>query len=117
MMMSTDASRQLFRIKLVHTIVWAIFAGSIVAIPLATVAGRFNLSAWLSVLVWVEVGILAFNGLHCPLTAIAARHTENRAPNFDIFLPEWLARWNKQIFGTLFAVAELYLGWRGPGGG
>ena len=68
-------------------------------------------------LVWLEVAVLAANDLHCPLTAIAARHTGDRAPNFDIFLPECLARWNKHIFGTLFAVAELYLWWHWPAGG
>lgn len=39
-------------------------------------------------------------------------------PNFDIFLPEWLARWNKEIFGSLFVVGVLltvgrWLAWLG----
>jgi len=29
--------------------------------------------------------------------------------NFDIYLPEWLARYNKQIFGPLYAVGVAYL--------
>jgi hypothetical protein len=32
---------------------------------------------------------------------------QQRADNFDIYLPLWLARRNKVIFGTLFAVGEL----------
>ena len=38
----------------------------------------------------------------CPLTAIAARYTSDRRDNFDIDLPEWLARENKRIFGGLY---------------
>ena len=45
-------------------------------------------------------------------TDLAARYTEDRAANFDIYLPEWLARNNKAIFGTLFAVNELIVLWR-----
>jgi len=36
------------------------------------------------------------------LTDVAARFTEDRAANFDIYLPLWLARYNKTIFGTIF---------------
>jgi hypothetical protein len=32
--------------------------------------------------------------------------------NFDISLPEWLAKHNKLIFGSLFAIAELFLLWQ-----
>jgi hypothetical protein len=35
----------------------------------------------------------------------------DRADNFDIFLPEWLARHNKLVFGTIFALGELLLVW------
>ena len=46
------------------------------------------------------------------MTDWAARFTQDRAANFDIYLPEWLARNNKVIFGTLFAVNELFVLWR-----
>jgi hypothetical protein len=29
--------------------------------------------------------------------------------NFDIYLPLWLARRNKMIFGTLFGIGELFV--------
>ena len=44
-----------------------------------------------------------------PLTAVAARYTDDRRANFDIYLPEWLARYNKQIFGPLYAMGVAYL--------
>jgi hypothetical protein len=43
------------------------------------------------------------------LTDLAARNTEERADNFDIYQPLWLARHNQAIFGTLFVAGELFL--------
>lgn len=89
-------------VKLAHTFVWALFAGLIVAIPLASFYGRHAVAAWSAAVVAVEVLVLAVNGFRCPLTAVAARYTEDRRDNFDIYLPQWLARHNKVIFGTLY---------------
>ena len=47
-----------------------------------------------------------------PLTGAARRYTRDRSDNFDIFLPEWLAKHNKLIFGSLFAIGELFLLWQ-----
>ncbi len=60
-------------------------------------------------LVVVECAVLAVNRGRCPLTDLAARYTEERTDNFDIYLPLWLAQRNKTIFGTLFAVGELFV--------
>jgi hypothetical protein len=43
------------------------------------------------------------------MTGLAARYTSNRAPNFDIFLPLWLARHNQSVFGTLFFAGALFV--------
>jgi hypothetical protein len=59
-----------------------------------------------------ECLVLAVNRGRCPLTNLAARYTDERAANFDIYLPEWLARHNKSIFGLLFVAGELVLLWR-----
>jgi hypothetical protein len=96
-------------IKLLHTAVWLFFAGCIVAIPIVGAGHRFRLAAVLTGLVLVECGILAVNRGRCPLTDLAGRYTEDRAENFDIYLPIWLARRNKMIFGTLFAIGELFV--------
>ncbi len=108
----SDNDRKLFLIRLAHTLVWAVFASSIVAIPVATALGHLRAALWLSLLVWIEVAILIANRMRCPLTGIAAHYTDDRADNFDIFLPAWLARHNKTIFGALFAIGELHLLWR-----
>ncbi len=99
-------------IKLLHTAVWAFFAGCIVAIPIAAAANRFQLVGLLIGLVLVECVVLAVNRCRCPLTDLAIPHTADRRPNFDIYLPVWLARENKRIFGTLFVAAILFALWR-----
>jgi hypothetical protein len=103
----TSAER-LRAIKLVHTTVWAAFAGCIVAIPVLAWQNRFGVSAIMAVLVLGEVVVLWLNRWSCPLTAVSARYTEDRRANFDIYLPEWLARYNKQIFGPLYAAGVAY---------
>ncbi len=51
----------------------------------------FGWAAALSALVLVEVAVLLANRMRCPLTGVAARYTKDRSPNFDIYLPVWLA--------------------------
>jgi hypothetical protein len=105
-------------IKLLHTVIWAFFAGCIVALPLCAWARRYDLAALLGGIVGVEVVVIVLNRLRCPLTAVAARYTDDRRDNFDIYLPEWLARHNKGIFGTLLVLGVIVtvarrLGWLG----
>jgi hypothetical protein len=95
-------------IKTVHTFVWSMFVAAIVALPIAVWR-----EAWVAVTVLVgavsaECIVLVANGMRCPLTALAARYTDDRRDNFDIWLPEWVARHNKAIFGTMFALDLVY---------
>jgi hypothetical protein len=99
----------LVAIKLLHTVIWLFFACCVVGIPIAGALNEFRWAAALSGLVLAECAILAMNGGRCPLTDIAARHTQAREDNFDIYLPLWLARHNKVIFGTLFVLGEVFV--------
>lgn len=105
---ATQAGSTLRLIKLAHTAIWALFATAIVAIPLAAWLEAWRVTAALIALVSVECLVLAVNRMRCPLTAVAGRYTEDRADNFDIYLPLWLARYNKHIFGSLFATGLLF---------
>lgn len=102
----------LITIKAAHTIVWAFFAACIVAIPFAAWRGEHSAAAWLTVVVAVEVLVLAVNGWRCPMTSVAARFTDERRENFDIYLPVWLARYNKLIFGVLYVAGVLFAIWQ-----
>jgi hypothetical protein len=99
-------------IKLGHTVIWTFFVLCIVAIPLFTLASRFAMAALFAAVVACEVVVLVLNRMSCPLTSMAARHTADRRANFDIYLPEWLARRNKAIFGTLYFLSLLFLAFR-----
>jgi len=107
--MKNEAARRLRAVKLLHTVVWVVFAGCVVAIPWLTWQGRFGGAAVLAMIVLGEVLVLWYHRWSCPLTAIAARYTDDRRANFDIYLPEWLARHNQRIFGSLYAIGVAYL--------
>ncbi len=92
-------------------VVWVVMVSAIAGVPAAAVAGWWGWVVGLSALVWVECGVLAVNGGRCPSTDWAAAYTEERAPNFDIYLPAWLAEHNKVIFGTMFVGGELMALW------
>lgn len=62
----------------------------------------------LHTVIFVEVVVLVANRWRCPLTDVAARYTDDRRDNFDIYLPLWLARHNKEIFGGLYAAGIAY---------
>jgi hypothetical protein len=94
-------------IKLLHTVIWAFLAASILVLPVAGVLRRFRWAAILTVIVLLECGVLAVNGGRCPLSDLAARFTVDRGSNFDIYLPTWLAEHNKVVFGVLFVAGEL----------
>lgn len=102
------SNTRLRAIRAIHTLVWAFFAGCIVAIPIYASQDRFRAVIALTALVSVELAVLALNAGKCPLTAIAAHYTDDRRPNFDIYLPEWLARYNKAIFGSLLVLGLVY---------
>jgi hypothetical protein len=107
-MATSDTAHSTLRaIKLVHTLVWAFFAASIFAIPVFAWLDDYRAALVCIGIVLFEVLVLVLNGWRCPLTGIAARYTAERRDNFDIYLPEWLARHNKTIFGWLYVFGIL----------
>ncbi len=95
-----------------HTAVWVFFVVCIVAVPIAGMVGEFRWAGALAGLVLVECAVLAVNRFRCPLTGVAARYTDDRSDNFDIYLPVWLARRNKEIFGPIFAIGVSIAVWK-----
>ena len=77
-MKSPDPSIALRAIKVVHTLVWALFAGCILAMPISSWLGNHRLAVWLGAAVCFEIAVLLVNRMACPLTGVAARHTDDR---------------------------------------
>ena len=100
-------------IKLGHTLIWVFFNVVLFYLMYAVVSG--NINTW----VWLGIGLILFEGIilllfnmACPLTILARKYSGSTKANFDIYLPEWLARYNKQIYSTFFLVILLILLYR-----
>jgi xanthine/uracil permease len=98
----------LVAIKVLHTIVWALFVACILGIFVAARAGRFGVALVLIAVVLGEVLVLVLNRMRCPLTDVAGRYTDERVENFDIYLPRFVAKYNQEIFGALYLAGIAY---------
>ena len=86
--------------------VWVFFNVVIFYILYAAIFNKIDNRVWWACgFVLLEGIILVFNGWKCPLTNVAERYTDERHDNFDIYLPLWLAKHNKAIYTTIFAMA------------
>jgi len=68
---------------------------------------------WIAIaLIMVEGIILLINGWRCPLTSLGEKYTEQTDIGFDIFLPRWVAKINKNIFTTIYLIGVLIVIYR-----
>lgn len=108
-----NQSIKLLIIKIMHTGVWIFFNAVLFYLFYAGITGRITL--W----VGVGLGLFALEGVvlllfnkTCPLTIWARRYSASTRDNFDIFLPNWLAKYNKLIYTILLVFAILLLLYR-----
>lgn len=95
-------------IKAVHTVIWIVMSASNFLAFYFAFIGRFDAWFWIPCLLIVSViFIILFNNWRCPITPIAEKYTEDRKSNFDIYLPEWLAKYNVKIFSVIIVVEVL----------
>ena len=108
-----SAASRLLLIKTVHTLIWGFFVTAIGYVFYSGAADRITAYTWLASGLVVGEGLvlLVFRN-RCPLTLMARKYSASEADNFDIFLPNWLARYNKQIFTALYLVGMLLVGYR-----
>jgi hypothetical protein len=67
-----------------------------------------NIYTWIGIGLIVGEGlVLLFFKMFCPLTIWARKYSDSQKDNFDIYLPNWLARYNKVIFTTIFFIAVM----------
>lgn len=86
-------------------------ASATFAIGYSVVKMKFDVVFYVSfALITAEVIVIVINAWTCPLTNIARRYTVDEAPNFDIYLPQTIAKFNKEIFSAiLFIILLIYL--------
>jgi hypothetical protein len=94
---------KLISVKIFHTIIWICFNVVIFYLSYAVILNKIGNLVWLCIgIIFLEgVVLLLFKGI-CPLTIIARRYSASTAPNFDIYLPVWLAKYNKLIYTIIF---------------
>ncbi len=90
-------------IKIVHTAIWAFFVTVIIYIVYSGISNKINVLTWIAIgLVIAEGLVVVMFKMFCPLTLVARRYSDSNKDNFDIYLPNWLARYNKIIFTTIY---------------
>ena len=103
--MNDSNTSKLIFIKSVHTLVWIFFNVVLFYMAYAVIINKIDLWVWVGVvLIFLEgIVLLIFNKM-CPLTIIARKYSDSPKDNFDIYLPNWLARYNKLIYTSIFVV-------------
>ena len=105
--------QKLFYIKLVHTLIWVFYNVVLFYLFYAVVANKIDRWVWICIaLVLAEAAVLLLFKTVCPITLIARRYSNSQRDNFDIFLPNWLARHNKTIYGGFFLLSLVILAYR-----
>jgi len=106
-------NKKLVLIKLIHTIIWLIFVIAIMYVCYAGALNKVNRFVWYCVgAILLEFIVLLLNKWKCPLTSLARKYSNNHSINFDIFLPECLAKYNKILFSIIFFVGISLILWR-----
>lgn len=107
------AQTKLTIVKTVHTAIWVFYNVVIFYMAWAVMANRIGIWFWICFgLVIVEIVILLLFKQICPVTIVARRYSDSVRHNFDIFLPEWLAKHNKLIYAIFLVVILSFLVYR-----
>jgi len=103
----------LIAIKAIHTAIWVFYNVVIFYLLYAVTANKIDKWVWICIsLVFLEMIILILFKRICPVTLIARKYSDSSKDNFDIYLPNWLAKNNKLIYSIIFLIALLILGYR-----
>jgi hypothetical protein len=102
--------QKLVTIKLIHTAIWLFFNVVIFYLLYAVLINKIDKWIWigLSLIVMEGFVLLIFKNI-CPVTLAARKYSSSTRNNFDIYLPEWLARFNKQIYSSIVVVIVIIL--------
>ncbi len=107
-------NKPLIYIKLLHTVIWAFLVFIIFYILYAGIINKIDRYVFIAIgTVLLEGVILYLSKGICPLTTVAKKYTNDfNRDNFDIFLPNWVAKNNKIIFTSIFIIGTLIVAFR-----
>ncbi len=96
---------KLIIIKTIHTLIWTFFNFVIFYMLYAVIVNKID--KWL----WIGYGLFFLEGItlllfkfFCPLTIMARKYSNSPKDNFDIFLPNWLAKNTKLIYTSILGL-------------
>ena len=97
-----QSATKLAIVKVAHTIIWLFFNVVIFYMLYAVLQNKLDKWLWIGYGLYILEGIvlMAFN-FYCPLTVLARRYSDSTRENFDIYLPNWLAKYNKLIYACI----------------
>ena len=100
-----QSETKLIIVKTIHTLIWIFLNLVIFYMLYAAIAGKLDM--WL----WIGYGLFALEGItllifkyFCPLTLIARKYSNSTKDNFDIYLPNWLAKYTKKIYTSILGL-------------
>ena len=100
-------------VKTIHTIIWLFFNVVIFYLLYAVIVNKID--EW----IWICIGLIVLEGVIliifkkvCPVTLVARKYSDSTKDNFDIYLPNWLARYNKEIYSIIVLIAIIILIYR-----
>jgi len=97
-------------IKATHTLIWLFFNVVIFYLAYSVIIGRIDKWTWICIGIIILEGIvLAVFKLICPITLVARKYSDSQKDNFDIYLPNWLAKYNKLIYTTIVIIIFVLL--------
>jgi hypothetical protein len=109
--MKTDRdSYKLTMVRILHTLVWIAFNVIIFYFLYSAISDKIGRWTWICLsLIMGEGIVLLVSGNVCPITTVARNYSDSTKENFDIYLPNWLAKYNKEIYSVIVGVGVVIL--------
>jgi hypothetical protein len=108
-----NVKSNLILIKIIHTIIWLFFNIVLFYMAYAVIVNKIDkyVSIGIALIIGEGIVLLLFKKM-CPLTIIARKYSDSNKDNFDIYLPNWLAKYNKLIYTSFFVIILLGIFYR-----
>ena len=111
--MAIKNNTKLMLIKSIHTLIWIFFNVVIFYMLYAVISNKIDIWLWIGYgLVLLEGLVLLLFRFFCPLTLIARKYSDSTKENFDIYLPNWLAKYTKLIYTSIMVLITIITAYR-----
>lgn len=99
---------KLMLIKTIHTVIWLFFNVVIFYMLYAAIVNKLDKWLWIGYCLIILEGLtLLIFKMVCPLTVMARNYSNSAKDNFDIFFPNWLAKYTKLIYTAILIIISI----------